>query len=132
VRRARLALCLAAAAALAGCGEGPLAGELSVRLSTPRSTDRAILFVVVGPVRGVGPAAGSRYRVFAAPSPGGDSTRVTVVAPPGSGVAPGEIARIGVDDVRRAASYVVAVRDAASATFAVGDTAGLTLMVARP
>ena len=125
---------LVLAAAVAGCGghEGPVSGELSVRLTSPRNGDRAMLFRVVGPQRGVTPAAGSSYRVFADTSAVGDTTWIVVIAPVGTGLASGEIIRLAVNDVRKAGSYRTAVSDIAAADYAVGDTAGVSLLVVKP
>ncbi len=121
-----------ALAATACSGEaGPVAGELAVRVATPRSTDRALMFVLTGQQTGVTAAPGSGYRVFVAAA-GGDSTRIVVAAPAGRGIAAGEVARIAVADTRKAASYSVLLRDAAAANYAVGDTAGISLSVVKP
>ncbi len=132
--RRTLAVLVLAAAAAGGCGgsEGPIAGELSVRLASPRTTDRAILFRVVGRQHGVTAATGSTYRVFSDTSAAGDTSWITVVAPAGSGIAAGEIARLAVADVRQAGSYKAAVTDVAASNYAVGDTTGVTLSVVRP
>lgn len=126
-------LALAAGAAV-GCkgNEGPVAGELSVRLTTPRSTDRAILFVVVGAQHGVSVATGSTYTVFADTSAVGDTTHIVVVAALGSGLVTGEIARLAVADTRQAGKYVIRINDVASATLALGDSAGVSLSVVKP
>jgi hypothetical protein len=134
VRCALAGLALAAAVSAAACGgdQGPVAGELSVRLTTPRATDRAIAFFVVGPQHGAAEAAGSSYRLFSASSAAGDTTWMTVVAPRTGGLAAGEVARIAVDDVRRAGSYVVRLSDVAAADYRVGDTAGVSLRIIKP
>jgi hypothetical protein len=133
MRRA-LALVVLAAASVAGCkgSEGPVAGELSVRLTTPRNTDRAVMFVVVGKQSGVTAPSGSGYHIFSATSAAGDTTHVIVVAPLGQGVAAGEIARIAVNDTRQAASYAATLSDVASATLAVGALTGVSLAVVKP
>jgi hypothetical protein len=134
MRSALLALALAAAAAGGGCKgtEGPVAGELSVRLTTPRNTDRAILFAVVGRQHGVVAASGSNYRVFSAVSAAGDTTHITVVALSGGGLAAGEIARLAVDDVRQAGNYTTTLIDVASADYRIGGVTGVSLTVVRP
>ena len=130
--RALAVLLLAAAAAGCGGNEGPVAGELAVRLITPRGTDRAVLFRVVGPQHGVTAPAGSTYRVFSDTSAIGDTTWVTVIAPASGGLKAGEIARFAVADVRKAGDYRAALSDVAAANYAVGDTAGVSLAVVRP
>lgn len=133
MRRALGVLALAAAAAI-GCSgnEGPIAGELSVRLTTPRSTDRAILFRVVGAQHGVTAPSGSNYRVISDTSVAGDTSWIAVIAPQGSGIAAGEIARLAVPDVRKAGSYQTALTDVAAADYSVGVIAGITLTVVKP
>lgn len=122
-----------AAAAVAGCrDQGPGAGELSVRLGAPRPADRAIQFVVTGPLHGVSAPSGTSYRVFADTSADGDTAHVVVVAPAGSGIAAGELVRIRVNDVQKAGSYAARVVDAATAAYGIGDTAGVTLSVVKP
>ena len=123
-----------AAAALFGChsDQGPVAGELSVRLATPRNTDRAILFRVIGPQHGVTAGTGTAYRVLSDTSTIGDTSWIAVITPQGSGLTAGEIARLAVADVRKAGDYKVVVSDVAAANYAVGDTAGVSLSVVRP
>jgi hypothetical protein len=123
-----------AAAAVFGCkgDQGPVAGELSVRLATPRSTDRAILFRVIGAQHGVTAGTGTSYRVLSDTSAVGDTSWIAVIATQGSGIAVGEIVRLAVADVRKAGAYQIVVSDVAAATYAVGDTAGMTLSVVRP
>ena len=128
MKRVLLGLALAAAA----CSEqGPVAGELAVSLATPRATDRAVMFTVVGVQTGVTPAPGSGYAVFTSAG-GGDTTRVVVVAPAGRGITAGEVARIAVADVRKVGSYGVRLSDVAAASYAVGDSAGVSLSVSKP
>ena len=127
-----LALALAACAASCGGEQGPVAGELAVRLVTPRATDRAVAFFVVGRQHGVTVASSSTYRLFSTSSAAGDTTWITIVAPKAGGLAAGELARIAVDDTRRAGSYLVRLSDVAAADYGVGDTAGVSLRVVRP
>ena len=133
MRRVPVLLALATAAAF-GCSgdQGPVAGELAVRLATSRSTDRAVLFRVVGPQHGVTAGAGTSYRVVADSSAVGDTTWVAVIAPQGSGLAAGEIARLAVPDTRKSGAYAVVLTDVAAANYAVGGTAGVSLTVVKP
>jgi hypothetical protein len=132
----RRALALAACVVVAGAGcrgeQGPVAGELSVRLAAARPGDRAIFFRVVGRLHAVTLAPGSGYRVFADTSANGDTAHVVVVAPGGSGLAAGELARIRVDDTRKVSSYTARVLDVAATSYANRDSAGVTLTVVRP
>ena len=133
MRCALLGIALAAVAA-GGCKgpEGPVAGELSVRLTTPRNTDRAILFAVVGKQHGVTAATGSNYRVFSAVSAAGDTTHITVVALAGGGLAAGEVARLAVDDIRQVDKYSTTLIDVAGADYRIGGLTGLSLTVVKP
>lgn len=121
------------AAAAAGCSDqGPVAGELSVRLATSRAGDRAVLFRVVGPQHGVTAGTGSSYRVLSDSSATGDTAWVAVIAPQGTGLAAGEIARIRVPDTRKAGSYQVSLTEAAAADYSVGVFSAITLTVVKP
>jgi hypothetical protein len=125
-------LWLGLVAVAAACSEqGPVSGELSIRVATLRVSDRALLFVVTGRQTGVTAAPGSGYLVFAAAG-AGDTTRIVVAAPAGRGIAAGEVARIAVADVRQAGSYAVRLADVATAGYGVGDTAGVSLTVVKP
>ncbi len=124
---------LALAAAVAGCSDqGPVAGELSVRLTTSRTTDRAVLFKVVGKLHGVTAGTGASYRIISDTSATGDTAWVAVITPQGTGLAPGEIARITVPDTRMAGSYQISLTEAAASDYSVGTFAGITLTVVKP
>ncbi|HTT69257.1 MAG TPA: hypothetical protein VMF70_14630 [Gemmatimonadales bacterium] len=126
-------LAVLAVAAAACSGEaGPVAGELAIRLTTPRSTDRALMFVLTGRQSGVTAAPASGYLVFAKPASAGDTTRIVVAAPAGRGIAAGEVARISVADDRAVSAYAVRLSDVAAANYAVGDTTGVSLSVVKP
>ena len=129
----RLLVLAAAAAFAAGCrsDQGPVSGELSVRLTTPRATDRGILFAVVGPTSAATAPAGSGYRVFSQAA-GGDTTRVVVVAPVGAGLAAGDLAHLAVSDTRQFRSYAARVIALAAPSYALADTTGVSLSVVRP
>ena len=133
MRRALGMLTLAAAAWAVGCGEqGPVAGELSVRLATSRSGDRAILFRVIGPEHGVTAGTGTGYRVVSDSSAAGDTAWIAVVAPQGTGLVAGEIARLAVPDTRKAGNYLISLTDIAAADYSVGSLAGVALTVVKP
>jgi hypothetical protein len=121
-----------AALAVAACkgNEGPVAGELSVRLGTPRGTDRAILFRVIGPRHAVTAATG--YQLVVDTSAAGDTAWIAVIAPVGTGLKAGEIARLAVADTRKAGDYKSAISDVAAPNYTVGDTAGVSLTVVKP
>jgi hypothetical protein len=124
---------LALAAAVAGCSDqGPVAGELSVRLTTSRTTDRAVLFKVVGKLHGVTAGTGASYRIISDTSATGDTAWVAVITPQGTGLAPGEIARITVPDTRVAGSYQISLTEVAASDYSVGTFSGITLTVVKP
>jgi hypothetical protein len=123
-----------ALAAAWGChgDQGPVAGELSVRLTTSQSTDRAILFRVVGPQHGVSAPTGSSYRVLVDTSAAGDTSWIAVITPQGTGLVNGEIARLAVADVRKADSYLIALTDVAAVDYSDGAISGIVLTVVKP
>jgi hypothetical protein len=128
----RLAHVLGVAAVLAlGCSEpsGPVAGDLVVSLAGALQV-RAVKFRVVGPRTAVGPG-GTGYRVYAA-NLLADTMHVIVVAPLGTTLGPGPIARVSVPDVRRVGAYVAIVDEVAGPTYALQNPTQFTLTVVRP
>jgi hypothetical protein len=119
--------------AVAGCksAEGPVAGELEVRLTTPNTDDRAILLRVGGKQTVIAAPSGSNYRVLTAPL-AGDTVRVVVIAPVGSHLTAGVLLRLTVPDTRQADSYVARALDVASAAYAQRALTGYTLTVVKP
>lgn len=134
MRRILGVLVVVAAAAAAGCkDQGPVAGELSVQLTSPRTTDRAVLFRVTGPAHGVkGWTASANYHVISDTSATGDTSWIAVITSQGTFLASGEIARFEVPDTRRAGSYVISLTEAAAADYSVGAFAGMALAVVKP
>ena len=130
-RALAVALCCAALAAGCGSTEGPVAGELEVRLTTPNTDDRAVLFLLKGAQTAVTAATGSSYRILKAPF-GTDTLRVLVIAPVGGHLAAGALVRIAVPDTRQAASYVARPLDVASTAYAKRPVTGYLLTVAQP
>ena len=128
-----LVLALLCGALAAGCGgsEGPVAGELEVRLATPNTDDRAVLFLLRGAQTAVTAPSGSNYRILKAPL-GTDTLRVLVVAPQGGHLTAGALVRVAVPDTRQAASYVVRPLDVATAAYAQRSVTGYLLTVVQP
>jgi hypothetical protein len=128
-----LVLALLCGALAAGCGsaEGPVAGELEVRLATPNSDDRAVLFLLRGAQTAVTAPSGSSYRILKAPL-GVDTLRVLVIAPQGGHLAAGTLVRIAVPDTRQASSYVARPLDVATTLYAQRPVTGYTLTVVQP
>ena len=127
-----LAVLVLAAAAAAGCGEGPTAGDLSVQFSTTLAQYRAVLFRVVGKQHGVSLGTGSSYRILSDTSATGDTAWIAVIAPQGTTLANGELARIKVPDTRQVQSYEVSLTDAAAANYSVGAFPGISLTIVKP
>ncbi len=129
----RLARVLGVAAVLAlGCSEpsGPVAGDLVVSLAGSGPA-RAVRFRLVGTRTAVGAPGGTSYRVYAA-NLLADTMHVIVVAPPGTTLATGPIARVAVPDVRRVGAYVAIVDEVAGPTYALQNPTLFTLTVVRP
>jgi hypothetical protein len=128
-----LALLCGSEFAIAGCSssEGPVAGELEVRLTTPNGDDRAILLRLGGKQSAVSAPTGSGYRVLVAPLLA-DTVRVVVMAPLGAHLAAGALVRLTVPDVRQVGAYVAGVIDVASATYAQRPVTGYVLAVVKP
>lgn len=134
MRRAFGILGMAAALGAGGCGDGtgPAAGDLVVRLTTQNTGARAILFRLAGAQSGVSAPSGTNYRVFTA-SLGGDTALVAVVAPSGSTLAPGALARVSVSDVGAFASYTATPTQVAGTSYAIiPNTAFFILTVVQP
>jgi len=132
--RATIVTLLSAAALAAGAcssAEKPVAGELSVRLTTPNGDDRAVLFRLAGKQSAVTLPSGSTNRLLLSPGLG-DTVRVLVIAPQGSHLVAGELARVSVPDTRQVASYAARVLDVASTGYLDRATAGYALQVVKP
>jgi hypothetical protein len=112
-------LALLSGALAFGCSstEGPVAGELEVRLTSPNVDDRAVLFLLRGPQTAVTAPSGSGYRVLQSPLRI-DTLRVLVIAPQGHQLTAGALLRVAVPDTRQAASYSAVALDVASTTYA--------------
>lgn len=129
----RLGRCLLVGLALAGasgCGSdnsGPVAGTLTVSLTTPKSgSDGAILFSLTGPQAPTSMTAGAGLRVFSQTL--STTTNVAVTGTLGNG----PLITIGVPDVRQAAQYLATIQGvAASADFQLRPLSGYALTVSR-
>lgn len=116
---------LLAALLLAGCrDDGPRAGTMSVMLATPRSTDGALLILIAG-----GPVTAARSGAHqVALDTDARGSHLLVVGDLDSG----EVARIDVPDLARAAEYVTLVEQVAHRTsFVLLDPAGYSVSL-RP
>lgn len=106
-------------------GVGPVAGELTLSLTTPHLTDGAVMLKVAGPIDEVIPVGA--YRVEAAPVAGG-FMRIIVTGT----ITNGPLVRLRVPDVNAAATYLAIVEQAAHRqTFALLSTTEYQVAVAR-
>lgn len=129
-----LAMLCGGALVTAGCSsssEGPVAGELEVRLTTPNVDDRAVLLRLAGRQSAVTAPSGSPNRVLVAPGLG-DTVRVLVIAPQGQRLSAGPLLRVTVPDTRQTASYAARVLDVASTGYLKRPTTGYLLAVLKP
>jgi len=133
VRRAWWLMCgVALAAGVTGvsCGDGttgPVAGTLTVRLSTPSAgPDGAIMLTIVGPVAITSAEAPSGLRVFH----NGFGTNATSVAVTGT-LPTGPILTIGVTDISQAAQYTAVIQQVAAADHQLRALAGYALTIER-
>jgi len=114
------------------CGDGgptgPVAGTLSVRLTSPNAgADQAILLTVTGPTALTSATAGSGLQLFQPPL-GGLETRFALVGRVSTGVT---ILTIGVEDVGRVNEYSAAIEGVARADYQLRNLAGYELTVGR-
>ena len=123
---------LLVALALAGAGScssdgGPVAGTLTVSLTTPNSgADGAILFSVIGPQAPTRITAGAGLRAFSQPL--SLTTKVAVTGTLTSGV----LLTFGVTDTRQVAQYAATIQSvAASADFQLRSLSGYSLTVSQ-
>jgi uncharacterized protein (DUF2141 family) len=125
--RSRTLFALAAVALFvaAGCTTAPVAGELTVNLTTPNTDDGALLVRI----RGSGAelvtnasAACSGCKMFKAVV---SDTEIRAVIT--GAINAGAVARVSVSDVNNAASYAVDILDVASRTYVKRATTGYSL-----
>jgi hypothetical protein len=110
---ATLAL-VALAGVRCGDGNGPVAGNLSVKLTTPNSgADSAIAFTVTGPAALTHVTAGAGLRVFAQPL-GGVSTKFALT---GQLAQNAVILTIGVANVNAVGQYSATIEGVARANY---------------
>ncbi len=127
-RFGRWVLVAVALAGASGCSDsGPVAGMLTVSLTTPNpGADGGILFSVTGPQALTSVSAGAGLRVFSQPL--STTTKLAVTGP----LASGAIIFMGVADVRQVAQYAATIQAvSASADFQLRPLAGYALMVSR-
>ncbi len=122
-----LALALAGAGSCSSDGGGPVAGMLTVSLTTPNSgADGAILLSVTGPQAPTRITAGAGLRAFSQPL-----SMTTKVAVTGT-LTSGAILTFGVTDTRQAAQYAATIQSvAAAADFQLRSLSGYSLTVSQ-
>ncbi|HET7296981.1 MAG TPA: hypothetical protein VFI66_07545 [Gemmatimonadales bacterium] len=127
----RLAACLLAGLALAGAGScsdssGPVAGDLTVSLTTPNpGADAALLLTVSGPQALTSVTAPAGVRVFAQPL--GTVTRFALTGT----LTNGAVLTIGVTNVAQVAQYTATIQGVAAPDFQLRSLSGYSLTVAR-
>lgn len=123
-RRAAVAVLLALAAVGVSCGgepSGPVAGTLSVTLTTPNSgADSAIVITIGSPAALTSATAGPGLRLFGQPL-GGTSTRFALVGQLTQGAV---ILTVGVEDVRAVGQYSATIQGVAQANYQVRPLPG--------
>ena len=114
------------------CGDngptGPVAGTLSVRLTSPNSgADAAIALTIAGPAALTSVTPGPGLRLFQQPL-GGATTRFALVGPLNSGAM---ILTIGVADVSRVSAYGATINGIAQPDYQLRTLDGYGLTVVR-
>ncbi len=135
MRRPALAL---AAAALAGwlwtCRgneTGPVSGELVVRLNTSSTSDRALLFRLVGRQTAIAAEPGHGYTTYVS-NQAYDTTVIAVVAQRGTALAAGNLVRFSVNDTRQVDSYAAVLMQVAASDYQLRDVRQYALTVEKP
>ena len=121
-----VALALGGAGSCGDGGTGPVAGVLTVSLTTPNpGADGAILFSVSGPQALTSVVAGPGLRVFSQPL-----TSLTRFAVTGT-LTNGAVITIGVADTRNAAQYAATVQAVAAPDFQLRSLSRYSLTVSQ-
>jgi len=109
-------------------GTGPVAGALTVRLTSPNSgADSAIVLTIVGPRALTGATPGPGLRLFQQPL-GGTTTRFALVGQLNAGAT---ILTIGVDNVNAASQYAGTIQDVARPNYELRSLGGYALTIIR-
>jgi hypothetical protein len=126
---AALAALVALALRCGGDGTGPVAGNLSVRLTSPNSgADSAIVLTITGPAALTGVTPGAGLRLFAQPV-GGTTTRFALT---GQLTTNTTILTIGVANVNAVGQYSGTIQGVAQANYALRALpGGYALTVSR-
>jgi len=116
-----LAALLAMGASCGGDGGGPVAGNLSVRLTSPNSgADSAMVFTITGPAALTSVTPGVGLRLFAQPL-GGTTTRFALT---GRLTTATTILTIGVENVNAVAQYGGSIQGVAQPNYVLRPLPG--------
>lgn len=126
MHRPRLLIAAAVALALAGCGKsdatGPVAGLLTVTLSTSTPNTGALMFTVSGgQIDGVNAAGYQTYQTTLSTS----SRRIILTG----NIAAGTVVQLQVPDIAKASNYTARVEQAADRTTYQPLTGGYSLTI---
>lgn len=112
--------------------QGPRGGgEISVWLQSPSNSDRAIVFDLTGLAQGVSAAPQTTLRALVDTiTP--ESVRVAVIAPRGTSITAGEVARFLVQDVCALSRYRIAIVDVAGNDYSLKTLSGYALSIRSP
>lgn len=115
----------------AGCGGGtnnPVAGNLTIRLTSPNSgADSAIVLTITGPAALTGATAGAGLRLFQQPL-AGTTTRFALT---GRLTTSTTILTIGVTDVNAVSQYTGTIQGVAQPDYQLRPLGGYSLAVIR-
>jgi len=107
--------------------QGPRAGELSVWLQSPSNGDRAIMFDLTGPAQAI--SASPQALSAMVDTIAADSVRIAIFAPRGASIAPGEVARIRVENVCAVTRYHAGIVEVAGSDYSLKPPSGYGLSV---
>ena len=107
--------------------QGPRAGELSVWLQSPSNGDRAIMFDLTGPAQAISPSPQTLSALV--DTLAADSVRIAIFAPRGASIAPGEVARIRVENVCAVTRYHAGIVEVAGSDYSLKPPSGYGLSV---
>lgn len=131
MRHVRIRALLVSALVAGAChGDGPIgphSGAMSLTLTGPGAGNRAIMFDLAGPVQALSVPLMSGLTLI--DTLGTDSARIAVIAPRGTSVGSGEIARVNVANVCAVAKYRVRLVEIAGSDYALQPLSGYALSV---
>ena len=121
-----VALALGGAGSCSSSGTGPVAGVLTVSLTTPNAgSDGAIQFRFTGPLAPTSITAPSGLRVFSQPLAMVTRLAVTGTLPNGA------VVTIGVPDTRKLSQYAATIEAVAGSDFQLRPLTGYSLTISQ-